>query len=304
MAFPRLLPKLAAVSAVAGRTRYGVGVPIATLIALLTTAMPSAAESIPLESSGGVYMLPVRINDAVTIPFVIDSGASEVAIPADVFLVLSRSGTVSQTDSLGTRTYTMANGTTQSSERFRLRKLMVGNHVVTDVVANVIPVNGDPLLGQSFLSRLPAWSIDNARHTLVLNDAGAATPTTSYAPVLAGHAQGTIAPSGDLYWSGTYNCLQGNTALRLKTLMSSDGTVKALFEFGPTAGNNNVPNGSFLLKGTIRSSDGYLELFPEYWISQPPGYAMVGLSGKLAGNTYSGSVTGVYGCSSFFVSRQ
>jgi clan AA aspartic protease (TIGR02281 family) len=173
MALPRLLPKLAAVTAVAGRTRQAIGgILIAVLIALLTTATPAAAESVPLTSLGGVYMLPVRINDAVTIPFIIDSGAAEVAITADVFLVLSRTGTVSQTDFLGTSTYTMANGTTQLSNRFRLRKLMVGNHVVTDVVASVIPVNGEPLLGQSFLSRLPAWSVDNARHTLVLNDAG------------------------------------------------------------------------------------------------------------------------------------
>ena len=145
---------------------------IAFLVVLLTAAMPAASESLHLENSGGVYMLPVRINDAVTIPFIIDSGAAEVAIPADVFLVLSRTGTVRQTDFIGTGTYQMANGTTQSSKRFRLRKLMVGNHVVTDVVANVIPVNGEPLLGQSFLSRLPSWSVDNTRHTLVLNDAG------------------------------------------------------------------------------------------------------------------------------------
>jgi len=115
--------------------------------------MPAVSESLQLENSGGVYTLPVRINDAVTIPFIIDSGASEVVIPEDVFLVLSRTGTVSQTDFLGTGTYQMANGTTQSSKRFRLRKLTVGNHVVTDVLAIVSPVNGDPLLGQSFLSR-------------------------------------------------------------------------------------------------------------------------------------------------------
>jgi hypothetical protein len=103
-----LLPKFAAVTAVAGRTRQAIGVLIAVLIALLMTAMPAAAESVPLTSSGGVYMLPVRINDAVTIPFVIDSGAAEVAITADVFLVLSRTGTVSQSDFLGTGTYAMA----------------------------------------------------------------------------------------------------------------------------------------------------------------------------------------------------
>ena len=41
-------------------------------------------------------------------------------------------------------------------------------HVIKDVVANVVPIEGDPLLGQSFLSRLPSWSIDNNSHVLNL----------------------------------------------------------------------------------------------------------------------------------------
>jgi hypothetical protein len=35
---------------------------------------------------------------------------------------------------------------------------------------NVAPVKGDPPPGQSFLSKLLAWTIDNQRHALVLND--------------------------------------------------------------------------------------------------------------------------------------
>jgi hypothetical protein len=54
------------------------------------------SESIKLKQSGGVYMLPVRINDTVTVPFVLDSGAAEVSIPNDVFSVLRRSDTINQ----------------------------------------------------------------------------------------------------------------------------------------------------------------------------------------------------------------
>jgi predicted aspartyl protease len=49
-----------------------------------------------------------------------------------------------------------------------LREVQVGTHVIKDVVANVVPIEGDPLLGQSFLSRLPSWSIDNYSHVLNL----------------------------------------------------------------------------------------------------------------------------------------
>src|SRR5476651_1678874 len=44
------------------------------------------------------------------------------------------------------------------------------SHVITDVIATVTPAQGDPLLGQSFLSKLPGWTVDNERHALVLKD--------------------------------------------------------------------------------------------------------------------------------------
>ena len=86
-----------------------------------------------------MYKLPVRINDAVALPFIVDSGAAEVSIPADVFLVLLRGKTVSKADDLGSSKFTQADGTTVSSERFLLHKMSLGDHVVTDVVANVVP---------------------------------------------------------------------------------------------------------------------------------------------------------------------
>jgi hypothetical protein len=112
----------------------------------------------------------VRINDAITIPFVLDSGAAEVAIPADVFLTLRRAGTVTDNDFRGTGTYTLADGSQQISQRFLLHKIGVRDQVVEDVVANVVSMNGDALLGQSFLSKLPSWTIDNNQHALVLSD--------------------------------------------------------------------------------------------------------------------------------------
>ena len=115
-------------------------------------------------------MLPVRINDTVTVPFVLDSGAAEVSIPNDVFSVLRRSDTINQSDFIGTGAYTLADGTTVSSDRYILHKMSVGDHIITDVVANVVSIKGDPLLGQSFLQKLPAWTLDNAQHALVLQD--------------------------------------------------------------------------------------------------------------------------------------
>jgi clan AA aspartic protease (TIGR02281 family) len=143
---------------------------IAGLSLVMLATLPAVSETIQLEQLHGVFMLPVWINDAVTVPFVLDSGAAEVAITEDVFSTLRRTGTVKDSDFIGTGTYTLADGSITSSARYVLHKMSVGNHVITDVVANVVSAKGDPLLGQSFLSKLPAWAIDNNRHMLVLHD--------------------------------------------------------------------------------------------------------------------------------------
>ena len=128
------------------------------------------------------------------------------------------------------------------------------------------------------------------------------SPPAGPAPSI--QVQESALPLEESWWEGSYSCAQGPTALRLGTLASADGTVEALFEFGPLAGNSTVPSGSFLLKGSIRRSDGFLELLPVRWISRPAGYVMVGLAGVVSGNTFSGAIVGGYACTNFRVTRQ
>jgi hypothetical protein len=82
------------------------GVTIARLFFVLLLAVPrhpAISETIQLQHQGGTYMVPVRINETIILPFVVDSGAAEVSIPTDVFLTLLRSGTVKQSDFVGKR---------------------------------------------------------------------------------------------------------------------------------------------------------------------------------------------------------
>ena len=113
--------------------------------------------------------MPVWINRAITLNFVLDSGASDVLIPADVFLTLLRTGTVSESDFLDSKIYSLADGSKLKGARFVIRELRVGNQVATDVVASVGPVTGDLLLGLSFLSRFGTVTLDNDRHVLILS---------------------------------------------------------------------------------------------------------------------------------------
>lgn len=138
----------------------------------ITVAPPStlSSTSVPMGLEGGVYVIPVLINEAITLNFVIDSGATHVSIPADVVMTLMRTGTLKSVDFLGEQTYGLADGSTVPSQTFRIKSLKVGKTVLENVIGSVASVKAPLLLGQSFLSRFKSWSIDNTKHALLLSE--------------------------------------------------------------------------------------------------------------------------------------
>ncbi len=140
------------------------------LIADQPTRTRSGIIEVALRKQGGVHTVPVKVNDAFTLDFLVDSGAASVSMPADVVQALVRLGTLAPADFLGSKDYRLADGSTLPSPTFRIRSLEVGGIVLQDVTGSMAPVNGRLLLGQSFLSRFRSWSIDNGRQMLVLDD--------------------------------------------------------------------------------------------------------------------------------------
>lgn len=128
----------------------------------------SSVTLVPMQMEGGIYVVPVLINGTIPLDFIVDSGAADVTIPADVFSTLIRAGTVKATDFLGQKTYRLADGSTVPSQTFRIRSLKVGNKVLENVTGSVASANGSLLLGQSFLGRFKSWSVDNNKHALIL----------------------------------------------------------------------------------------------------------------------------------------
>jgi clan AA aspartic protease (TIGR02281 family) len=123
---------------------------------------------IPLVRKSGGMIAPVVINNALKLDFIVDSGASDVSIPADVFASLVRANTVTRADITGTRNYKNADGEIFQSQTFVIRSLKIGNIEASRVQAKVSPSNAPPLLGQSFLKRFKSWSIDNSTQELIL----------------------------------------------------------------------------------------------------------------------------------------
>ena len=86
----------------------------------------ASQELVATEKEGGVYVVPVGFNGAITLNAIIDSGATDVSVPADIVSTLIRTKTVSEQDFLGVQTYVLGDGTKVPSPRFRIRSLKVG----------------------------------------------------------------------------------------------------------------------------------------------------------------------------------
>jgi predicted aspartyl protease len=127
-----------------------------------------AERAVPMVRDGGTFTVPVTINGQLTLKFVVDSGAVDVSIPADVVMTLLRTETITDADFLDKQTYQLADGSTVPSQRFMIRTLRIGDTTLENVVGSISPVAGSLLLGQSFLSRFKSWSIDNQRRVLIL----------------------------------------------------------------------------------------------------------------------------------------
>ena len=76
---------------------------IVALLAMLLFCGAAHSESIPLIHEQGTLQVPVIINGKISLHFTIDSGATDVSIPANVFFSLTREGTVSPQDFLDKR---------------------------------------------------------------------------------------------------------------------------------------------------------------------------------------------------------
>jgi clan AA aspartic protease (TIGR02281 family) len=233
------------------------------LLALALNALRVSAlyaESIPLKSEGGTFVVPVVINNKITLDFTLDSGASDVSIPADVFSTLQRTQTITKADLLDSGEYELADGSTARHVRFRIRSLKVGNLELRDVVGSVAPARGGLLLGQSFLSRLQSWAVDNRRHVLVMNEGVTQTASNQQSSPTANNS----GSAKETFFKDIHGCLFFNAFPDPGEQMQWDGSCEGGYAHGPgsleTRTSNNVhlwdegtmENGKF--EGSVEST--------------------------------------------------
>jgi clan AA aspartic protease (TIGR02281 family) len=124
---------------------------------------------VKLIKKGGVYKVPVQINEGVAVDFILDSGASDVLISSDIFSTLVKQGKIDKADILGYEYYKIADGSTVKQVSIILRKLQVGEIVVNNVKASVGTSLSPLLLGQSFMQKFKQFTIDNENGLLLID---------------------------------------------------------------------------------------------------------------------------------------
>ena len=146
-----------------------VGLALALTVAPVAAAHAETPHMVPMEPHNGAFVIPVVLNNVLTKKFIVDSGAADVSIPAEVFSALKSSGTLTGADLLGSKKYIMADGSIVPSEIYRVASLKIGGLLVENVTVRIAAEKSDLLLGQSFLKRLKSWSMDNARQIMIFN---------------------------------------------------------------------------------------------------------------------------------------
>jgi hypothetical protein len=107
-------------------------------------------------------------------------------------------------------------------------------------------------------------------------------------------------------YQGAYFCGRQVVHLTLKMFQPTGANRRrGVFAFGPSDNSRDVPQGSFIVEGTIDPGGGRMTLSPLKWVLQPPGYSWFGLAGGSddGGKTFSGRLTDSGECTRFTVAK-
>ena len=139
---------------------------IVNLVSIVFVLNLIHAEDVDLSYRGGVYHTPITLNNAVRLDFIVDTGAAQVFMPADVFRTLLRTGTIKKTDILGEEKYETASGQVTSNLVVNLREVKIGDQIINNVEAAIGNIESSLLLGQSALRKLEPWSLNTGQKVL------------------------------------------------------------------------------------------------------------------------------------------
>lgn len=122
---------------------------------------------INLNQEGGVYTVWVQFGN-IKKKFILDSGASELALSKDTEQELIKAGVIKRENYLQSGLYKLADGSIIVARRVMIPRMKVGAFTVYNVRASIGDYDSPLLLGSSFLDKFRKWSIDNSTKKLIL----------------------------------------------------------------------------------------------------------------------------------------
>lgn len=125
---------------------------------------------VPLrQRNSGTYTVAVGIDGVCCFPMVLDTGASDVSVPLNLWYAMLKGGHINQADHIDVTKYRTANGTVEGL-RFRMPTMTIEGHAVDGVIGSVTKndTGSTILLGQSFLRKFKSWQINHATGELLL----------------------------------------------------------------------------------------------------------------------------------------
>ncbi len=123
--------------------------------------IPSQKCKIKMIKKEGIYYIPVWVND-VKMHFIFDTGAGMVSISETEANFLYKSGTLSDSDFIGSANFIDANGDVSEGTIINLKSIKIGDRTLYNVKASVVHnLNAPLLLGQTVLEQFGKISIDN-----------------------------------------------------------------------------------------------------------------------------------------------
>lgn len=123
---------------------------------------------VPFTREGGVCKVKCAIND-LPLQFIFDTGASAVSISSVEATFMFKNGYLTKEDIRGSQYFSTATGEIAVGTIINLRKVQVGEAVLTNVQATVTNSSSAPLLlGQSVFQKLGTVELDNVKNVLRL----------------------------------------------------------------------------------------------------------------------------------------
>jgi clan AA aspartic protease (TIGR02281 family) len=130
---------------------------------------PPKRDAIPINAQNGKILVSVGLGDR-TVTMLLDTGASTPVVTGAVADGLVRAGHARWA---GMEQYSMADGTVRDTQTIVIFEVKIGNQIVRNVKAGIVPTGTDMLLGLSILQAIGPFLIDTRNQQLVFMPAEA-----------------------------------------------------------------------------------------------------------------------------------